>query len=294
MALDDQALFTAAKGYIYVATVGQAAPSAANVTSFDPAVFGKEQQTLTTTGTPTGGVFTITFGGDETADIAYNATASAVQSALEALDSVGVGGATVTGGPGPGSPWVITFHVAGNPAQVTVDSTGLTGGTTPTITPTTSTAFLGWESLGHTSRDDLPEFGFDGGEAETRGTWQNDALKEVITEALVDYVTFNLHQFDETGLALYYGQDNSGSAAAGEFRVDNAPTSATERSLLMVVVDGDTKIAFYCRKASLRRGDSIGMEVDGFAVLPIRATFLKDGNNELFRWISETVPVNPA
>lgn len=294
MALDDDALFTAAKGYIYVGDVGTAAPSAADVSAFDVATYGLEQQTITITGTPTGGTFTLTWNSQTTSGIAYNATAATVQTALEALSNIESGDVTVTGGPGPGTPYVVTFHQVGNPAQFTASAVSLTGGTSPAVTPTTSTAFSGWEQLGHTSRDDLPEFGFDGGDAETRGTWQNDALKEVITEALVDFVTFNLHQFDETGLSLYYGQDNSGSAAAGEFRVDSAPTAATERSLLMVIVDGDATIAFYARKASIRRGDAIGLEVDGFAVLPLRATFLKDGTNELFRWISEDIPVNPA
>ena len=152
---------------------------------------------------------------------------------------------------------------------------------------------VGWDDLGHTAREELPEFGFDGGEAETRGTWQNDALKEVITEATVDYVTFNLHQFDDLALSLYYGQANSGTAEPGEFRVMNSGTSS-ERSFVMVVVDGDAKIGFYARKASIRREGPIALAVDEFSTLPMRATFLKDGTNDLFRWISEDMDINPG
>ena len=152
----------------------------------------------------------------------------------------------------------------------------------------------GWVNLGHTSREDLPEFGFDGGDTETRGTWQNSALKEVITDVTVDYVTMNLHQFDDTNLELYYSQANHLSAAVGEFWVTDAPTATLEKKLLIVIVDGAAKIAFYARKASLRRDDAIGMEVDNFAVMPVRATFLKDSTHELYRWISSDMGINPT
>lgn len=67
-----------------------------------------------------------------TAPIAYNATAEAVQSALEALPSLGVGSVTVTGGPGGDveHPYFIAYggQLADvNVAQLSVDTEGLTG-----------------------------------------------------------------------------------------------------------------------------------------------------------------------
>ncbi len=56
-----------------------------------------EIQTLGLTGTPTTGTFTLTFNGQTTAGIAFNANAAAVQAALEALSTVGAGNVTVTG-----------------------------------------------------------------------------------------------------------------------------------------------------------------------------------------------------
>lgn len=166
-------------------------------------------------------------------------------------------------------------------------------------TPPEITAFdpavglgVGWVDLGHTSREDLPEFGFEGGDTETRGTWRSAALREVITEAAVDYVIINLHQFDEEGLSLYYGVDNA-SAVQGEFAVADAATSTTDRSVCIVMVDGDIKIAFYARKSGIRREGAITMAVDDFSVLPLRATFLKDGVNNLYSWISEDTGINP-
>lgn len=94
-----------------------------------------EVQTVTITGTPTGGTFTLTFFGQTTSAIAYNAAASAVQTALLALDWLDTGDVVVTGGPGPGTPYVLTFGGAlANRDVPAVTATGsFTGGTNPAI-----------------------------------------------------------------------------------------------------------------------------------------------------------------
>jgi hypothetical protein len=101
-----------------------------------------EEQTITITGTPTGGTFTLSYRGQTTAAIAYNATSAAVVSALEALSTIGVGGVTGSGGPLPGSAVVIAF-AAGlanqNARPITGDATNLTGGTNPAIAITETT-----------------------------------------------------------------------------------------------------------------------------------------------------------
>ena len=98
-----------------------------------------EVQTVTITGSPTGGTFTLSFRSQTTAAIAYNASATAVRTALEALSSIGTGRVSVTGGPGPGTPWVVTFdHVEGDLPLMTATSS-LTGGTTPAVAVTQTT-----------------------------------------------------------------------------------------------------------------------------------------------------------
>ena len=64
----------------------------------------------------TGGTFTITFQGETTAAIAFNATAAQVKAALELLPGINLGDITVTGGPGAAggaTPYVITFTADG-------------------------------------------------------------------------------------------------------------------------------------------------------------------------------------
>ncbi|MEU8136586.1 hypothetical protein [Streptodolium elevatio] len=102
-----------------------------------------EVQTVTITGTPTGGTYTLTFDGETTAAIAFNAAASAVQTALEALSNVVPGEVVCAGGPHPGTAVTVTFggrYLGQNVPQMTAASGSLTGGTSPTVTVTTTTA----------------------------------------------------------------------------------------------------------------------------------------------------------
>lgn len=99
-----------------------------------------EVQTVTITGDPTGGTFTLTYSGQTTAGIAFNANAAAVQAALVALSNLAPGDVTVTGGPGPGTPYVVTFRAAmGNVVQMTASGASLTGGTAPAVNVVTTT-----------------------------------------------------------------------------------------------------------------------------------------------------------
>ncbi|WP_399554147.1 hypothetical protein OG582_40835 (plasmid) [Streptomyces anulatus] len=108
---------------------------------FEPyAAVTNEVQTLTVTGAPTGGTFTITWSGQTTAALAYNATAAQVQTALEALSNIAPGDVAVTGA--AGGPWTLTWggtQLGENVAQPTTTET-FTGGTTPDITIATTTA----------------------------------------------------------------------------------------------------------------------------------------------------------
>lgn len=101
----------------------------------------------------TGGQFTITFDGQTTADIAFDASAATVTSALEGLSNVEVDDISVTGGPGDDggtSPYVLTFD-GGDKAGTDVaectaqdGSTPLSGGaSTVTVATTTSGAPAG-------------------------------------------------------------------------------------------------------------------------------------------------------
>jgi hypothetical protein len=116
-----------------------------------------EVQTVSLRGAPTGGTFRLAFqqtatGNPQpaplvTAPISWNATANDVRNALQALtDATGArplnGNIQVTGGPGPGTPYTITFinGLAGADVnQLTVRNVALTGGSNPQVNVTTRT-----------------------------------------------------------------------------------------------------------------------------------------------------------
>src|SRR5262249_50657057 len=103
----------------------------------DTSYAGDNVQLVQLTGNPTGGTFTLTFNGQTTAAIAYNASAATVQIALQALTSIGSGNALVASPTGSG--WVVRFAGtlagAAQPAM-TGNGAGLTGGTSPSVSIT--------------------------------------------------------------------------------------------------------------------------------------------------------------
>ena len=75
----------------------------------------------------TGGTFTLTYDGQTTGAIAFDATAGTVETAIEALSNVTT--ATVTGTGDAATPWVIFFNSAAGQNIMTADDGSLTGGT---------------------------------------------------------------------------------------------------------------------------------------------------------------------
>ncbi len=66
------------------------------------------EQTVTLAGQTTGDTFTMTFGGETTVAISATANAATVQSALQALSTIGSGNCSVTD-TGGGSPYTVAF-----------------------------------------------------------------------------------------------------------------------------------------------------------------------------------------
>lgn len=103
---------------------------------FINAVSGHETQTVIIGGGATGGTFTLTYGAQTTAGIAFGATAAAVQAALVALSTItSAANVSVSGLGTSGSPYVVSFvgTLATGATALTGSAASLTGGT-PTIT----------------------------------------------------------------------------------------------------------------------------------------------------------------
>lgn len=103
--------------------------SVATLTSGSPSQ--SEVQQFQLYGTPSGGTFTLSYDGQTTSAIAYDASTATIDAALEALSNIGAGDVTVGGGPLPGSAITVTFGGAmANTAlnEMTINGGSLTGG----------------------------------------------------------------------------------------------------------------------------------------------------------------------
>lgn len=120
------------------------------VTNAAPVANVNEVQVVTLTGTPTGGTFTLTYSGQTTSAIAYNAAPATVDAALEALSTIGLNNVSVTGS--AGGPWTVTFIgtlAATNAALMTGSGASLTGGSAQALTVTDTVVSSGpnhWET----------------------------------------------------------------------------------------------------------------------------------------------------
>lgn len=101
-------------------------------------VTGGEISTVTVTAS--GGTYTITVNGATTTALAFNANAATIQTALQALSTVGTGNATVTGT----GPYVITFDPSLGDVAVTLGVGSLTGGTATVATTRSGDSTKKW------------------------------------------------------------------------------------------------------------------------------------------------------
>jgi hypothetical protein len=122
-----------------------------------------EQQTVTKSGTVTSGTYTISFQGQTTAAIAFDATAATVVTALNLLSNIDSGDVTQSGGPVSTTPMVLTFagrYAGVDVPLISVDSSLLVGG--GSYVPTLTTPGGGSTSPGGLTDLYAVRFGMDG------------------------------------------------------------------------------------------------------------------------------------
>lgn len=166
--------------------------------------------------TATGGTFPMTFGGSTTTQLARDAAPAAVQSALEALPSVGAGKVTVTGAAGN---YLIVFAVGTN-GVLTGSATDLTGlGKKVAVDYAPNT---GWFNVWNPTDQDLwnewtldpakewrfPDFAFDGAERKWGRPAGSDAARMIVSPEL----TQRLSIMSDPVMDTYVSADLSNAA----------------------------------------------------------------------------------
>lgn len=178
--------------------------------------------------------------------------------------------------PGVGHIFTLPFASSGATWTATEVATYAASGAIPTAWATSE--------LGHTDLDSILTFAQDGGDSTTKGSWQNPSLRTVITTAAVDSFTLNAEQvLDDDVLTLFHG--GGVNTTEGRFAWPDAP-AAVERSVMLVMLDGDEPLALSVRKASILRADAPSLAQDDFMKLPLKFTILKVAAQPRAEWIN--------
>ena len=142
-----------------------------------------------------------------------------------------------------------------------------------------ATIAVGWENLGHTDLEDVIAFASEGGEATTLGTLQKRTLRTTYSNR-IDTFTFNLQQFDEDSLKLYYGSNMAELATGSIWRTVPDSPEITVRAFLAVFTDGLSKFGIYAPAAEVYRADDAEFASDELAGLPIQIKPLNFSTND--------------
>lgn len=136
----------------------------------------------------------------------------------------------------------------------------------------------GWASIGHTSLENGIEFGRDGDDPETLGSWQNPKLRT--TNPDVTYTLgLNALQASKETYELYFGA-GPGSTVGGVFKIPAKPT-AQQKALLIVIVDGTQMLPLYFPNVSLLGSDAIALDPAALMEFPIKGTILAGSDGSL-------------
>lgn len=211
----------------------------------------------------TGGQFKLSFGGDTTADLAYNATAAQVQSALRALPSIGNGNVTVTSGPGDAGgtvPYGVFFEgslggTAQSPIVTSAGTTPLSGGA---AAATVRTINAGAETTGFESCKVAGNCQV--GAGSSLGGGLNGAYGIAVQQSTGNvYITSNgrVDVFTATGVFIRaFGLDVVAGGKAGD-----APAQSAKQSLTVKATGGQFKLGFQGKTTTDLKFDASAAEV---------------------------------
>lgn len=177
-----------------------------------------KKQRITIGGSPTGGSFQITYAGQTTAAIPFNATPAAVQAALGALSNVGAGNVLVTGT--AGQQYDVQF-LRTNPALLVTDS--FTGGATPRSSVSNISTLTGGSSP-KTSTQEVTDANAGRLDTKLMLTLDGGAGTDTVTASMnADYIltdtNLNISVHGDVTLASIETADLTGGASANSFTV---------------------------------------------------------------------------
>ncbi|MGP9760140.1 phage tail tube protein [Corynebacterium sp. AOP12-C2-36] len=125
--------------------------------------------------------------------------------------------------------------------------------------------------LGYTSLDELPGFDSDTEGGETKGAWENPALRTTQIKT-TDSVNVTPIQWSKTPLTHRFGPGVL-DTTQGHFHTP-AVYTASEVAILIVIIDGAEGFGIMGWKGSSAPGDGIEFDAENFVGLPVKYTLL--------------------
>lgn len=138
-----------------------------------------------------------------------------------------------------------------------------------------------WESVGHTSIEDIIGFNAEGGEATVLGTLQNPAVRTSRTKRTESF-DITIQQFDTDSLKLYYGA-NATLDVSGKWLSPKGTPTPTIKAFLAVYVDGENRFGLHALKSEILRGDNLEFaDTESLAGLPLNITPVSHQGNDAY------------
>lgn len=131
--------------------------------------------------------------------------------------------------------------------------------------PTVASTFTGWDLIGGTSKENLPAFEKDGGDATQLHTWEQSAAHTTYEPVSLS-VTVNMVRVARENLELAFPA-GAWNEAAGEFKI--ADFGTVEKALFILMIDGQKRAGFYMPRVALSLGDMPELDAENFFELQI-------------------------
>lgn len=149
--------------------------------------------------------------------------------------------------------------------------------------------YTGWLSVGHTSRENTVALEKDGGDAEQKGSWEDEGLDAVYEPTAWSATVNALQMAKETFELAFPGGEWDEEDQA--YDVGNIGT--VEKAVQVIFAPGDKRAGFYMPRGQITLGDAPELDVEEFFELQLRIQALSSQKTRRrFRWFA-TRPYAP-
>lgn len=129
-----------------------------------------------------------------------------------------------------------------------------------------------WKPIGYTSIDELPELGADIEGGETKGVWENSALRTTAVKTTETLVVSPV-EWNEAAAKRRFGAGATLDSKNGRVSHPKEYSPITE-AVCVFFVDGDRVLGFHRYKGETSPEGEIKLDTEEFAAAPYKYTFL--------------------